>query len=502
MKIIEIEELGKKIIDLKSNRKKIVHCHGCFDLMHPGHIKHFQAAKKMGDVLVVTVTPDIYVDKGHGRPVFKQTLRAESITALECVDYVAINKWPTAEETLRLLRPDIYVKGQEFENMEDKTGKIQKEFEVVKEIGAELRFTYDITFSSSNLINQHFSGLNREQIEYLKRLKEKYTFEEVKEYIDNFKEIKVLLIGEVIIDEYVFCNPIGKSGKDPILVNHKIYTEKYPGGILAVANHLSSFCKEVKILSYLGERNDHKQFVMENLSPNIEIDYVVKSDSPTILKTRFVDDYTKTKTLGVYDINNEFLNRVEELDLCSKIGNCIANYDIVIVVDYGHGLLTEKVVKLVEEKSKFLAVNTQLNAFNISYHTITKYKNVNYICVQEGELRHEYRNPTATVEDLTSDLFSRIKPDVIVITQGKKGSLGFNNNKFIVCPAFATKVVDRTGAGDALLSITSLCFATGIPTDITLFIGNLAAAEKVASIGTGFRLNKANLLKTIMSLSK
>ncbi len=155
MKILELKELAEKIKILKSIGKKIVLCHGCFDLMHIGHIKYFQSSKKMGDVLIVTLTPDIYVDKGPGRPVFNQDLRAESIAALECVDYVAVNKWPTAEDTLRLLRPDIYVKGQEFEKLEDKTGKIQKEYEVIKQIGAEIRFTHEIVFSSTKLINQH-----------------------------------------------------------------------------------------------------------------------------------------------------------------------------------------------------------------------------------------------------------------------------------------------------------------------------------------------------------
>ncbi|MBI5205055.1 MAG: adenylyltransferase/cytidyltransferase family protein [Nitrospirae bacterium] len=156
MKIKVLEELSQIIKKLKSEGKKVVLCHGCFDLMHPGHIKYFQAARNMGDILVVTLTPDIYIDKGPGRPVFNQDLRAESIAALECVDYVAVNKWPTAEETLRLLRPDIYVKGQEFENLEDKTGKIQKEYEVLKEIGAEMRFTHEIVFSSTKLLKQYF----------------------------------------------------------------------------------------------------------------------------------------------------------------------------------------------------------------------------------------------------------------------------------------------------------------------------------------------------------
>lgn len=157
MKIIQIEELSHILKKLRSEGKKVVLCHGCFDLMHPGHIKYFQAAKKMGDILVVTITPDTYVDKGRGRPVFDQSLRTESIAALECVDYVAVNKWPTAEETLRLLRPNVYVKGQEFENLNDKTGKIQKEYKVLQEIGAEMRFTHEIVFSSTKLLNQYFN---------------------------------------------------------------------------------------------------------------------------------------------------------------------------------------------------------------------------------------------------------------------------------------------------------------------------------------------------------
>ena len=158
MKILELDVLAEKLAGLKSRGKKIVHCHGCFDMMHLGHIKYFQASKKMGDVLVVTVTPDQFVDKGPDRPVFDQNLRAESIAALESVDYVAVNRWPTAEETLRLLLPNYYVKGQEFEKLQDKTGKIQKEVEVVKEIKAEMKFTHEIVFSSSKLIKEHFPG--------------------------------------------------------------------------------------------------------------------------------------------------------------------------------------------------------------------------------------------------------------------------------------------------------------------------------------------------------
>jgi len=154
-KVIEIDLLADEVNKFKNAGKKTVLCHGCFDPMHPGHIKHFQEARGMGDMLLVTVTPDIYVDKGSTRPVFNQELRRDSIAALGCVDYVAINKWPTSVEALRLLKPDIYVKGQEFETLEDETGKLAKELEVLKELGIEIRFTHKIIFSSTDLLNQN-----------------------------------------------------------------------------------------------------------------------------------------------------------------------------------------------------------------------------------------------------------------------------------------------------------------------------------------------------------
>ena len=189
MKIIQIEELSHILKKLRSEGKKVVLCHGCFDLMHPGHIKYFQAAKKMGDILVVTITPDTYVDKGRGRPVFDQSLRTESIAALECVDYVAINKWPTAEETLRLLRPNVYVKGQEFENLNDKTGKIQKEYKVLQEIGAEMKFTHEIVFSSTKLLNQYFNPQITQNSTDNKIIKDERTYKIIGAAMDVHKEM-------------------------------------------------------------------------------------------------------------------------------------------------------------------------------------------------------------------------------------------------------------------------------------------------------------------------
>ena len=503
MKTFDLETLSQKLKNLRSEGKVIVLCHGCFDLLHPGHIKHFRSAKEMGDILIVTITPDRFVHKGPHRPVFNEDLRVDAIASLGVVDYVAVNKWSTAIETIKLLKPDVYVKGLEYkDHKRDLTGNIKLEEDAIISVGGKIAFTSDITFSSSKLINKYFSKLTDEQDQFLAKLKNKYTLEEITEYIDNLTKLKVLLVGEVIIDEYVFCNTIGKSGKEPMLVNKKLYIEKYAGGILAVGNHVADFCKEAKIISYLGDRDSYEQFIKESLSPNIELDYVTKSNSPTIMKTRYIDSYTKMKTFGVYDLNDELLKGPEEEQFYSKLEDSIKDYDVVIVADYGHGLITPKIVGLLEEKSKYLAVNTQLNASNIGYHTISKYKHSNYVCIHEGELRHDYRNRTETVELLAKELSVRLNSDVIVITRGIFGSLAYENNNYTGCPTYTTEAVDRLGAGDALLAVTSLCFAVGIPADLTLFIGNLVASEMVASVGTGIKLKKLDLLKSIESLLK
>ena len=159
-KILSLENLQSLVKKYQSHGKTIALCLGCFDLMHPGHMKHLEEAKTYADYLIVLVTADQFVDKGPGRPVFNEKLRAECIAALHCVDFVSINQWPTAVEVLKFFKPNIYVKGQEFENLEDKTGKIQKESLVAKELHIKLRFTHQLVFSSTHLINTY---LNKDQ---------------------------------------------------------------------------------------------------------------------------------------------------------------------------------------------------------------------------------------------------------------------------------------------------------------------------------------------------
>ena len=499
-KIKTLKDLQRISAELKSNGKTIAQCHGVFDLLHIGHIKYFQEAKSMGEILIVTITPDRFVKKGPSRPAFNAKHRAEAIAALDVVDYIAINEWPTAIETINTLKPDIYVKGPDYKNLRgDITGNIKLEKKAIELIGGKIAFTSTEVFSSSNLINNYLSE-NNDIKSFINNIKNDHSYHDIYDYVEKLKELNVLIIGEVIIDEYVFCNSVGKSGKEPVMVSKKIRTEKYVSGVLSVANHISEFCNNIKVLSYLGKKNQYKDLINNNISGNITFEYIEKINSPTILKTRYIDDYTKTKIQGIYDINDEIINKYEEDKFIKLIDENINDYDLVIVVDYGHGLITPKIVKRLEKESKFLSVNTQLNSFNSSFHSISKYQHADYVCVHSGELRHDYRNRYDSEENLMKDLYKRMDLKSLTITLGKKGSLMLNNSVLIKCPAFASKIVDRVGAGDTFLAITSLCVVKKLPNQITLLLGSLMAAESVASVGTGNISKKVNLLKSIKAL--
>ena len=503
-KIKSIEELAEVITSLRASSQKIVHCHGVFDLLHIGHIRHFQQAKGLGDVLVVTVTPDRYVNKGPQRPAFAEGLRAEAIASLDCVDYVAINSWPTAVETLQLLKPNIYVKGADYKDAKtDYTGKISDEEAAIKSVGGEMVFTEDITFSSSSLINKYLPVVPKEVREYLSRFSERYSVSDVLQYLQNAQSLKVLVIGETIIDEYQYCESIGKSAKEPILAMRYLSTDKFAGGILAVANHVANFCDTVGVLTILGANDSQEDFVQQKISSNIDKMFLYKANSPTIVKRRFVEGYLLQKLFEVYEMNDEELNQEQDMALCAMLEEAIPKYDVVIVADYGHGMITRNTIDLLCNKARFLAVNTQANAGNRGFNTISKYPRSDYVCLGYQEVALEERNRQGDIREMILNLSQNLDYGKIVITRGRYGNIGYSEPEgFVEAPAFTEQIVDRMGSGDAVLALTSLCVAQQAPMAIVGFIGNVAGAQAVATLGHQASIERVPLFKFIESLLK
>ena len=504
-KIKTLEELQKITIEQKNKGKKIVHCHGVFDLLHVGHIKHFQEAKTFGDALIVTITPDEFINKGPNRPAFTTALRLEVLAALEPVDFVAANKWPIAVETIKMLKPAIYCKGPDYKNhADDITGNISDEEEAVKSIGGEMRYTSDITFSSSSLLNKFGDLYSDEQKSFIKKIVDKHSFDSIKTKVEELKNLKVLVIGETIIDQYVFCDALGKSGKESVLVLRELNTEQYLGGAAAISRHLSQFCSKITLLSMLGGKSEFLREIEKNLPKNIKFNYIKKKNSPTIVKKRFLDYVNKNKVLGVYKIDDDALTNDEEKLFIFKLKKLLSSHDLVIVSDYGHGLISKKSSKIICKNSKYLALNAQINAANVGYHSMRNYENVNCVIINERELRHELRNKNGNLEILMKRLTKEQNIKNLVVTRGDQGSVFYNEkkNKFNLCEAYAKTVTDKIGSGDVMLAVIALCLKSGFIPELALLTGSLAAAQSVETIGNKDIISKTKILKTYEHLLK
>jgi len=500
-KIFTLFDLSQKLV----NKKKKVLCHGVFDLLHVGHIKHLEKAKQLGDILVVTVTSDKFVNKGPGRPVFNQYLRAEAIAAIDVVDYVAINDSQTAIKPIRLLKPNIYCKGKDYKNSKDDvSGEITNELKELKEAKGKIFFTDELTFSSSKLINKSTDFFSNSQKSIIKKIIKKSNFKEIKKKIDSFKNLKVLLIGETIIDQYNFCEAIGKSGKEPILVLKEISQDQYLGGVLSIANSLSQFIKKITLVTMLGEKKEFLNYIKNNLEKNIKPKFIFKKNSPTILKKRFVDHVSQSKVIGSYNLNDEILDKQNEKRLNTILNKEIKKHDLVIVSDYGHGFISKKIAGIICKKANFLALNAQVNASNIGYHTIANYKNFNTLVINEKEIRHEMRDKNSKTENLMKKLSLEKNIHNLIVTKGKEGSIMYqkNKNRFYYSAAFAEKVLDKVGAGDTMLSLVAPSLKMKIDSEITLLIGSLAAAQSVEIIGNKHKIDKLKMIKTLESFLK
>ena len=495
-KIIKIENLKKLVDQLKNKKKKIVHCHGVFDVVHIGHLKHFKEAKKKGDKLIVTVTTDKFVNKGSGRPIFKHNKRIEFLSQLSCIDYLCLSDSDSAVKVLKIIRPNFYIKGQDYKiARKDQTGKISLEKRIVENNGGKIIFTNEETFSSSNIINNNFT-FNDKQLKFLRTISKKYSLQSINKIFEKAQKLKVLVIGETIIDQYNFCEALGKSGKEPYLALKDLYFENYLGGAAAIANNLAEFCKEIKLVSMIGEKQEHIHFIKKKIHSKIDTIFFRKKNSPTILKKRFIDNITKSKLFGIYSINDDNISKKDDEAIFKYIKKIINKFDLIIISDYGHGFISNKTALKICSKKRFIALNAQINASNIGYHSLQKYKNINSIIINETELRHELRNKNDDIYALSKQLKNKLKTKNLLVTRGKNGAILINeNNKLIECPAYANNVVDRVGAGDSMLSIISLLIKIGAPHDLSLLLGSFAGAASVESIGNSTFLKKKNFLR-------
>ena len=483
----------------KYANKVIGLCHGVFDLLHLGHIKHFEEAKKNCDILIVSITSNRFVFKGPGRPKFDQNERMEALAALQVVDFVILSDFISAEQNIAQIKPKVYFKGPDYKNnAEDLTGKIIKENKILKKFGGSIIYTKSKNYSSSKILNETYNSKKSKDI-LRDIVKRNFNFNKIKKLIQDLSSLKPLVIGEIIVDEYNFCEALGKSGKEPMLVIRDLFKEQYLGGSGAICNNLSEFCNNVSLLSYVGEKSENLNFINKKLKKNILFKYIKKSNSTTILKKRFIDDIIKSKILGLYSLNDAPLNKKEEHELTKNFINLNKKTNMTIISDYGHGLISKNFINKVKKASRFIAVNSQINSANIGHHSLNYYNNVDLMTINEKELRHEMRSKDEKVSSLMKRLSKNLKINYLVVTRGSSGCVLFDRKKikFYYSKAYTSKTLDKIGAGDTMLSILSICIFNKIDLNLSLLISSLCAVQSVNTIGNKVSINESLLLKDL-----
>ena len=498
-KIFTLVKLKKIIANTRKN-KKVGLCHGVFDLLHLGHIKHFEEAKKNCDLLIVSITQNKFIKKGPGRPAFNEIQRMEALSSLEFIDYVTLSNQDSSIDVINEIKPNIYFKGPDYKDVKlDITKKILLENKSVIKNGGQVYITKFKKFSSSSLLNTHTNILSEEQKYISKKIKKNFNFIQIKEIIESLYNLKPLIVGELIIDQYFFCEALGKSGKEPMLVLKDKYNETYLGGAAGICRHLSEFCKDINFISTIGEKKENLNFIKKNLPKNIKYFFLKKKNSPTILKKRFLDEITKSKLLGVYSLEDNLINNIEEKIIIKKFNNFSKKSDLTILSDYSHGMISKNLSEIIKKKSKFIAVNVQINAANVGHHTLQNYKSIDLMIINENELRHEMRSKNEDIFIISKRLAKQLKIKYLAVTQGSKGVFLYNKNKntFYKSPAFEKNALDKVGAGDAMLSILAICIYKKIDINLALLICSFAAAQSIRTMGNKVSTNKNTLIKEI-----
>lgn len=490
---------------LKKEGKKIALCHGVFDLVHPGHIIHLQQAKQMADILVVSVTASEFVRKGPGRPYFSNEMRLKFLEAIECIDYVMLSEGYTVDDIVESVEPDLYIKGEEYsKESEDITGKIATERELVEQHGGKIAYTTGQVFSSTKLINTALSGLSEEVVKYIEEFITKYSMKDIKKYAEIAGHLKVLVIGDVIIDKYTYCNVQGLMSKDTGYSSRLNYSEEYLGGAVAVARHLSSFTDNVTLMSIIGSEEEMRLKLFDELADKMRLKLTYSINFPTIVKHRYLTRNAKREEYKkIFSINNipeliEYEKEVRE-EFYKGLTEKLNEFDVVFLCDFGHGLIDETVMCLIQENAKYLVLNCQTNSTNYGLNIITKYNRADTFILDQKELKLAY---PAHISDeyIALEKLEKHLGGNGWLTRGAEGAYGITEGKIHKCPAFTLTVKDTIGAGDAFYAIAGIYAAAGASIELGTFMGNIAGALGANIVGNKEAIEKVNVLKYAATL--
>jgi sugar/nucleoside kinase (ribokinase family) len=310
----------------------------------------------------------------------------------------------------------------------------------------------------------------------------KFGVEIFEECLKTLAASRVLILGEAIIDEYIYCDALGKVTKDPLIAFEKRTKHEHLGGVLAVAKHFSGLGINANVITKWASTDQY--FIMNELDSNSKINIFNLGTSRSIKKTRYVDRSSNTRVFESYELPNEeeYLTSPQEI---KKLVNAKKiEFNHLVIMDYGHNFFNHELTKDYIDFGLPVTVNTQSNAGNRGFNPISNYANADIVFLNGSEVQVEMRNKISNLEKIIMDLGNKLNCKELYVTNGSAGIIAWSKAKgIIVSPTFAPTIIDRTGAGDALLATVSSLRMNNVPIEIATFFGNIAGSLLVGVMG-------------------
>ncbi len=475
-KILTAEDIARRIGD-HPRTKKVIMCHGVFDVVHPGHLRHLLYAKSKADILIASLTADAYIAKGKYRPHVPQDLRAVNLAAFEIVDYVLIDREPTPLKNIALIKPDIFAKGYEYQ-ASGLPLKTQEELDVVHSYGGEIIFTPgDYIFSSSQLIEAAPPSL---RIEKLIMLMDGagIDFDALRRAVDSLGGRKVHVVGDTIIDSFTHTSMIGGQTKTPtlsVLFENQI---DYIGGAAIVAEHLRAAGADVTFSTVLGD-DKLKDFALDRLEgAGINCKAIIDKTRPTTNKNAIIAGGYRLLKLDTLD------NRSISDDIMLAMSKTIATTktDALVFSDFRHGVFNRRTIPTLVASipdGVFKVADSQVAS---RWGNITEFQDFDLITPNEREARFALGDQDSGIRPLAASLYDHAHCKTLILKLGDKGVLTCRHgdhqalDSFFVVDSFVDRLLDGVGAGDALLAYATLCMLATNSDIVATIIGVMAAA--------------------------
>ena len=474
-KILSSVQLSKKLRNINP-KKKVALCHGTFDIVHPGHIRHLIYAKEKSDILIVSITSDKHVVKSNDGPYVPEDLRARNIAFLELVDFVTIDYNFKPLKLITKIKPDYFIKGFEY-SKNSIHPNTKEEIKVLEKYGGQILFSpADVVYSSTEIKKNFKPKIVKEKLISIMD-SENVTFDDIHNVLNDFKKKKVHVVGDTIVDKYNYCTILGQTTKTPTFSVKKISDQIFLGGAAIVAKHLSKLGAKVTFTTLIGE-DKIGSFVKKDLKKSkIKVNYIVDKSRNTTVKERFWAN--KYKLLQVNSVDNHIPNK----EILNKIATKIkkVNTDLIIFSDFRHGVFNDISIKLYCKNIKKNVIKVADSQVSNRWGNILDFKKFDLLLPNEKEARFSLGDQDGSVRTLGTKLISQSKSKNVILKLGDKGIMSFKKKgihprEFFPLETFAKNIVDGIGAGDAMLASSSLAFTCSKNLLISSIIGNLSAA--------------------------